>query len=166
MLHHEGRQHARGDAVDGQRLRGFGLFLADGFALVRILDDHRGLVRVCGKVGLVAQVAPAAHHGQVDAGAPAFHGHGQHVNIARLPADLLHRLALKHGRQRRDLVAHRRRLLELQPLGVLFHLALQAFQHLGLAALQEARRIGDVARVVLFADGVDARTGAAMDLVQ
>lgn len=89
----------------------------------------------------------------------------KHVDVAGLP-DLLHGLPLEHGGQRADLVSHRCRLLELQPPGVLFHLRLQAFEHLVLTALQEARRVADIARVIRLADGAHARPGAAVDLVQ
>ncbi len=118
-----------------------------------------------GKIRLVAEVAAAADHCQVDAGASALHRHGQDIDIAALP-DFLDGLALEHRRQRPDLVAHRRGLFELEPLGVLLHLLLQSLEHLLLPALQEARGIAHVARVVLLADRADARRRAAVDLVQ
>jgi hypothetical protein len=110
----------------------------------RLLDDHRRLVDVGREVGLVAEMTTAAHHRQVHAGTAALHRHGQDVDVARL-ADFLHGLPLEHGRQRGDLVAHRRRLLELQLHRVGFHLDC-SFKHLGLAPLQEARGVPRRAR--------------------
>jgi hypothetical protein len=116
------------------------------------------------EVGAVAQVAAAAHHRQVDAGAAALHHHGDDVDVG--VARGFHALGVQHLRQRLDLVAHRCRLLELQVLGVGQHLRVQVFQHLGLAPAQEFGGVVDVAPVVLGRDQVHAGPAAAADLVQ
>jgi hypothetical protein len=116
------------------------------------------------EVGAVAQVAPAPHHRQVDAGAAALHHHGDDVDVGI--AGGLHALRVQHPRQRLDLVAHAGRLLELEVLGVHQHLLFQVFQHLALAPAQELGRVVDVALVVFRRDQLDARAAAAADLVQ
>jgi hypothetical protein len=94
VLGDEGLQHL------GLHRRQLGV-LALGRQRLRVLD-------LAGKCA-VAQVAAAAHHGQVD-GAAALHLDGQDVHVG--VAAHLHRLLVQHARQRLDLVAHQRRLLE------------------------------------------------------
>ena len=79
---------------------------------------------------------------------------------------VLDRLLVQHARQRADLVPDLGRLLELQRLGARHHLRLQRIHQLLLLALQEALGVGDVARVVVGRDVVDARARAALDLVE
>jgi hypothetical protein len=102
------------------------------------------------EVGPVAEVAPATHHGQVDAGAAAGHLHRQDVDVAvdGREAALVHRLLVQHTRQRADAVAQLGRLLELQRFRVRHHLRLQVLDHLLLFALQEAFGVAHVACIV------------------
>jgi hypothetical protein len=96
------------------------------------------------EVGPVAQVAPAAHHGQVDAGTPALHLDGQDVGVSF--AVRFHGLLVQHARQRRDLVAQLGRLLELQ-LSACAIMRASSVQHLlGVAAQESARRAARPAR--------------------
>jgi hypothetical protein len=116
----------------------------------------------------VAQVAAAAHHREVHAGAAALHAHGQDVDVlvAGRQAARVHRLLVQHPRQRLDLVAQLRRFLVLEGVGVGHHALLQRVQHLLLLAEQEALGVGHVALVVLRVHEADARRAAAADLVQ
>ena len=134
------------------------------FHLDRFLGNRRRIAELAGEIGAVAQVAPAAHHGQVDAGAPALHQHGDdvHVGVARR----FHALLVQHARQRGDLVAHHHGLLEFELGGKGVHLLFQVRQHFALAPAQEARRVFHVVLVVFLADQVHARRAAAADLVQ
>jgi hypothetical protein len=117
------------------------------------------------EVGPVAQVAAAAHHGQVHAGAATLHAHGKNVHV--LVRGGFHRLLVQHARERRDLVAQLGRLLELQPLGVGHHARLQLLQErLGFAA---QKRLG-VRHVAAHRPRgryqAHAGRGAALDLVK
>ncbi len=120
------------------------------------------------EVGAVAEVAAAAHHGQVDAGAAAGHLGGQDIDVlvAGRQAAYLHRLLVQHARQRADAVAQLGRLLELQRLGPAHHLRLQVVDHGLRLAEQETLGIAHVACVVVAADQSHARPRAALDLVQ
>ena len=73
---------------------------------------------------------------------------------------------MQHARERADAVAQLGRLLELERVGTRRHLRLERVDQLLLLALQEALGVGDVARVVVARDVVDARARAALDLVQ
>jgi hypothetical protein len=88
--------------------------------------DSCGILHMHREVGPVAQVAAAAHHGQVHAGAATLHAHGKNVHV--LIRGSFHRLLVQHARERRDLVAQLGRLLELQPIGVRHHARLQLLQ--------------------------------------
>ena len=93
------------------------------------------VVHVRRKVGPVAQMPPATHHGQIDAGTPPLHTHGEDVDV--LVLGRFNGLLVQHPRQRLHLVAQLRRLLELQLLGMREHARLQPLkQLLGLAAQQ------------------------------
>ena len=130
---------------------------------VEVLDG-RGLFHVRGKIRPVAEVASAAHHGQVHAGLAALHLHGQDVHVLVRPG--LHRLLVQDFGQRAHLVAQLGRLFELQPLGMLHHPRLEPLQHrLGLP-VQESLGVVHVLPVVLRRDQVHARRRAALDLVQ
>ena len=109
-----------------------------------------GVFHMGGKVGPVAQVAPAAHHRQVDAGAPALHPHRQHVDIAvaRGQAALLHALLVQHAGQGADLVAHLGGAFEFQRVRIDHHLRLQRADHLVGGAQQEALGVAHIAAVV------------------
>ena len=100
----------------------------------RVLDVLR-------KVGPVAEVAAAAHHRQVDAGAAAVDLDREDVGVLRRHAGVvLDRLLVQHARQRADLVADLGRLLELQRLGARHHLRLQRVHQLLLLALAGSAR--------------------------
>jgi hypothetical protein len=119
------------------------------------------------KIGPIAEVASATNHRQVDAGAAAVDLDREDVGVDRPSAGVvLDRLLVQDARQRADLVPDLGRLLELQRVGARHHLRLQRVHQLLLLALQEALGVGDVARVVLGRDVVDAGARAALDLVQ
>ena len=128
----------------------------------------RRVLQVLRKVGPVTQVASATHHGQVDAGPPALHLHGQdiHLLVVIAQAAAVHALLVQHTRQGGDLIADLRSLLELEHLGVGHHALLQAVEHLLRAAEQKGFRVGDVAGVGLDVHQAHARAGTAPDLVQ
>src|SRR5471032_172247 len=134
------------------------------FKLDRLFRDRGGVADVVGEVGAVAQVAAAAHHRQVDAGAPALHQHGDDVDVG--VAGGFHALLMQHARQRLDLVAHTGGQFEFEFAGVGVHFLFQVGHHFALAATQEARGVFDVGLVVVLADQVHARPAAAADLVQ
>jgi hypothetical protein len=123
----------------------------------RVLDVGR-------EVRPVAQVAAAAHHGQVDAGLAALHLHRQDVDV--LVGSGVHRLLVQHLGQRAHLVAQLGGLLEFELLGMRQHALLQLP-----AARLACRRAGTPRRcarprVVLRGDQLHAGTRAALDLVQ
>ena len=75
-----------------------------------------------GKIGAVAQMAAAAHHGQVDTGFAGLHHHGQDVHVA-----VVYRvdgLLVQHFGQSTDLVTHLGGLLKLQALCIRQHACL------------------------------------------
>lgn len=109
-------------------------------------------------------MAAAAHHREVHAHAPALRDDGQDVDVA-VAADL-DRLLVQHRRERAHLVAHSRRLLELQLGRERVHLLLEFVHHLGLPPEQEARGVRHVDRVVVLGDRADARRRATPDLMQ
>ncbi len=173
MAQHQQRRHALAQVVLGDEGFQHLLFRAargrwhGGIGLV--IDHHRrGLVHVRREVGAVAQVAAAAHHRQVDAGAPAGHAHRQDVDIAVAgrQAALVHRLLVQHARQRADAVAPFGRLLVVQRLGAGRHLPLQLVDHLLRLAEQKGFSIAHVQRVIGLRHQADAGPGAAADLVQ
>ena len=132
--------------------------------LVVYVHQHGGVFYVHRKIGPVAQVATAAHHGQVDAGFAALHFHRQDVDIA--VRHVVYRLLVQHIGQRRHLVAQLCRLLKFQALGVRHHAALQRAHDLLRVTPQELLRVLHVLRVVGGADVAHAGTGAALDLVE
>src|SRR5471032_639538 len=129
-----------------------------------LLGDGGGVADLRREVGAVAQVAPAAHHRQVDAGAPALHDDGDNVDVG--VAARLHALLVQHARQRRNLIAHPGGLLEFEFGRIAVHFLFQVGQHFALPAAQEARGVVDVDLVVLGRDQFHARRAAAADLVQ
>ena len=74
---------------------------------------------VRGKVGPVAQMPPAAHHGQVDTGTASQNFDGQHIHVAVVGA--FNRLLVQHVRQGRHLVAHLGGALKFERLRVGHH---------------------------------------------
>ncbi len=132
----------------------------------RRLDRDR-VLDVLREVRPVAEVAAAANHRQVDAGAAAVDLDREHVGVDDPAAGVvLDRLLVQHAGQRADPVADLGRLLELERLGALHHLGLQRVHQLLLLALQEALGVGDVLGIVLDRDVVDARARAALDLIE
>ena len=116
------------------------------------------------KPWLVPEMASTADHGQVHAQPAALRVHGDDVGVGVVAG--IHRLLLQHARERPELVAQRRRTLELQARGRGMHALLDVGEH-GLAvATQEAQCIGHVGRVLTGADQARARCGASVDLVQ
>ena len=164
--HQRRRRWARQVVLRDERLQH--LLLGAARHLVVIVTGKGAVGAVSRKVRTVAEVATAAHHRQVDAGAAALQLDGQDVDVAlaRRQAALVHRLLVQHARQRADLVAHRRRLLELQRIGHRHHAALQRVHHLVGLAEQESFGIGHVAGVALLVDEAHARRTAALNLVQ
>ena len=151
VLRDEGLQHLL------LHRRGRSRSILGGIDTGSILHMHR-------EVGPVAQVAAAAHHGQVHAGAATLHAHGKNVHV--LVRGGFHRLLVQHARERRDLVAQLGRLLELQPLGVGHHARLQLLQErLGFAA-QKRLGVRHVLRIGLGRYQAHAGRGAALDLVE
>ncbi len=130
--------------------------------------DRGGVLHVRREVRAVAQMAAAAHHRQVHAGAAALQLHGEDVDVlvARRQAALVHRLLVQHARQRRDAVAELGRALELEHLRMPHHRLLQLGHHGLVVAQQEALGVADVARVVGRGNEPHARPRATLDLVQ
>ena len=177
MADDQQRRHAALEIVLGdERLEdahfGRARCLRRRLVLVAACRKRRGLDRdrvldVLREVRPIAQVAAAANHRQIDAGAAAVDLDREHVGVDDAAAGVvLDRLLVQHARQRADPVADLGRLLELQRLGALQHLGLERIHQLLLLALQEALGVGDVLGVVLDRDVVDARPRAALDLVQ
>jgi hypothetical protein len=110
-------------------------------AFLGLVGGERGAVVHMGReVGAVAQVAAAAHHGQVDAGAAALHLHGQHVDIAVAPRS---GCSLPCSAGAAPATARRcgcapRRPLEFQRVGIGHHLRLQVPITSSLLAQQKA----------------------------
>ena len=71
------------------------------------------------KVSTVAQMPPAAHHGQVDTGTATQNFDGQHIHVAVVGA--FNRLLVQHVRQGRHLVAHLGGALKFERLRVGHH---------------------------------------------
>ena len=154
VLGDEGLQH---QLLHGPRLGcGIHLFLAG--------VDRRGIAQIRRKVRPVAQVATAAHHGQVHAGAAALHAHGQNVHI--LVVGGFDRLLVQHARQRRELVAHLGRLLELQPVGVRHHARFELLQQLAGFAAQHGLGIAHIQRIGFGRYQIHAGAGATLDLIE
>src|SRR5690348_16046631 len=116
------------------------------------------------EIGLVAQMAPAADHCQIDADTSALSDDSQNIDID-IATDF-DRLLMENGRERTHLIAHGCGLLELEFGRERMHLGFELLHHLVLAAEQKARCVFDVTRVVLLADGADARGRATRDLMQ
>ena len=135
---------------------------------VNFAEQGRSFVDMAGEVGAVSQMAAAAHHGQVDAGAPARHFDRQYVDILvhRRQAAGVHRLLVLHAGQCGDAVAQRGRLFVLQRLGVPHHLDLQVANDLLRFTQQKALDVAHVAPIVGGADLAYAGARAAVDLVQ
>ena len=115
----------------------------------------------------VAEMTAAAHHREIHAGAAALHLHRENVGVFRRHSGVvLDRLLMQHARQGAELIANVGGLLEVQRLGVRHHFRLQRVHHLLLLAEQKPLGVADVARIVFARDVVDARSGAALDLVQ
>ena len=125
---------------------------------------YHPVLNVRGEIRSIAQVAAAPDHRQVHTGAAALHLHGKNIRV--LVGAAFHRLLVQHLGQSRDLVAHLRRLLESQHLGVGQHALLQFVQHvLGFAA-QKGAGAAHISPVVGRADPTHARPAAPLDLVQ
>ncbi len=116
------------------------------------------------KVGSIPQMATAAHHRQINAGAPALHFDRQDIHV--LVRHRLNRLLVQHPRQRSDLVAQFSRLLKFQPLGVRHHAGLQLLQQLLRIAAQQRFGVRNVLGISLAPNQAHARRGATLDLVQ
>ena len=114
--------------------------------------------------GFVAQMAPAAHHRQVQAQRALLFDHGNDVGIGRTPA--LHKLLLLHGMQGLQLVAQGGGVFVFHLLRRLLHRRAQALFHLIVFAMQQQAGIAHVGRVSLGTDDVHARRAATMDLMQ
>ena len=113
---------------------------------------------------LVAQMATAPHHGQVQADLAIGLLDGDDVGV-RIGIDL-HRLLVQHARQGTDAVAQHSRLLEAQLLGRSLHAGFHLLQDFLVPALQEGDGRVHVTTVGRLVDQADAGGAAAADLVQ
>ena len=113
---------------------------------------------------LVAQMAPAPHHGQVQADLAVGLLDGDDVGV-RVGIDL-HRLLVQHARQGTDAVAQHGRLLEAQFLGRSLHAGFHLLQDFLVPALQEGDGRVHVTTVGRLVNQADAGGAAAADLVQ
>ena len=116
------------------------------------------------KMGLVTQMAPAPHHGQVQADLAIGLLDGDDVGV-RVGIDL-HRLLVQHARQGTDAVAQHGRLLEAQFLGRSLHAGFHLLQDFLVPALQEGDGRVHVTAVGGLVDQANAGGAAAADLVQ
>ncbi len=171
VLGDEGFQHQRlHRARSGGRDKGRALFpprtisrwpcILGAFRVVdggSILHMHR-------KVRPIAQVPPAAHHGQVHAGAAALHAHGQNVHI--LVVDGLDGLLVQHARQSLNLVAHLGRLFKLQLVGMRHHSRLQRLQQFLGFTTQQGLGVLHVGGIGLGRNQFHAGPRAALDLIE
>ena len=113
---------------------------------------------------LIAQMAPAPHHGQVQADLAIGLLDGDDVGV-RVGIDL-HRLLVQYARQGTDAVAQHGRLLEAQFLGRSLHTGFHLLQDFLVPALQEGDGRVHVTTVGRLVDQADAGGTAAADLVQ
>ena len=109
-------------------------------------------------------MAPAPHHGEVDAGVAALNLHGQNVHV--LVVHGVHRLLVQDLGKRRDLVAQLCRLLELELVGVRQHALLQVGHDLLGFSPQKPCGAGHIVGIVLHRDVADTGPRAALDLKQ
>ena len=172
---HAGHQHRRrghADVVLGDEgFQHLGLHRAGrpaavlGVRLVALFLKHRCCVfHMHREIRSVPQVAAAAHHGKVHAGAAALHAHREDVHI--LVIHRLDGLLVQHARQRLDLVAHLGRLLKFELVGTRHHARLQRLQQLLRFAAQQRLGMLHVGGIGLRRNQVHAGPGAALDLVQ
>ena len=82
VLRHKGFQHLGFDRVAGLLGRQVGTFRAFFTVEVVVAVNRSRVFHMHGEIRPVAQVAPATHHGQVDAGPTALHLDGQNVDVA------------------------------------------------------------------------------------
>ena len=165
LAHHQHRRHGHAQVVLRQkRLQHLRLGALRCVRGTLVVQQHGGLFHMHRKVRPVAQVPPAAHHGQIHTRLAALHFHGQDVHIP--VRHVVHRLLVQDIGQRRHLVAQFCGLLKLQAFGVRHHARLQGLQHLLRIALQKALGVAHVLRIVRRADVAHARPGAALDLVE
>ena len=123
-----------------------------------------GRIRMLRKERAIADMSAAADHHDVDGDESLLRHDGDDVDVARRRA--LHELPGLELRETRDLVADARRALERERRCGLVHLDLELGQHQVRLALQEEHRALDVLAIVRFGNQPDARTAAALDLVQ
>jgi len=176
VLGDEGFEHLRLDGVCGLLRRaalpwrsglrrGFGdICILRGLHGFRRFPQRRGIFDMLGKVGAVAEVAAAAHHGQVHAGAPALHAHGEDVHV--LVGRRFHGLLVQHARQSGDLVAQFGGLFEFELVGVREHARFEFLQQLLRLAAQQRLGVLHVLRVGRGRDRAHAGARAALDLVE
>ena len=113
---------------------------------------------------LVAEVAAAADHHQIDATDAGRDSAGDNVGIAAgFIADIL---SLAHLAQRADLVSIHRCLFVAQPLRRGSHARIQSFGHRILLAVEKQFGAACVFRIISVADQSHTRRRAAVDLVQ
>ena len=166
MAEHQQRRHEPVEVVLGDEgLEHLHLGAASRLSAISaagILDMRR-------EVGPVAEVAAAAHHGQVDAGAAALHLHRQDVDV------LVDRAAgccrpppagAARATARRSGCASRPPARTPARSAWAIMRRLQVVEHASRVAAQEALGVGHVARVVVRRDQADAGRRAAPDLVQ
>ena len=161
MLGDEGFQHQCLYRARDRRGMGCGFVRA---ITALFLKHGGGILYVHGEVRPVTQVAATAHHGQIDAGAPALHTHGEDVHI--LVVHRFNGLLVQHPRQRLDLVAHLGRLLEFELVRVRHHAHLQRLQQLLRFTTQQRLSMLHVGGIGFGRNQVHTRPGAALDLVQ
>ena len=148
-----------GDDPPRNRLRG--VVLREERFEHRVGIASRGVLR---KEAAIAQVAPAANHGERHA--PHVVALDHHGDVGIGPTGGLRRLAREDALQDTDLVAVQGGLLVLQRLGRRVHLRGEIGNDVVLVALEELRGMIDVAVVGLGPDPPHARRRAAPDLVQ
>ena len=169
MAQHEQRRHAAFQVVLADERFEYAHVARKGRAGVAAFvgRERDGIFHMLRKVRPIAQVAPAAHHRQVHAGAPALKPGGKDVGVLGDHAGVvLDRLLVQDARQCRELIADFGRLLETECLRVRHHLRPQGIDQLLLLALEKALGVRDVAGIVGRLDEADARARATLDLVQ
>ena len=120
--------------------------------------------RAAGELRAVAEVAAAAHHGDVHAGEAVGLDRGQHIDVLVLAA--VDELLVQHGLQHAHLVAAGGGLLEGEALGGGLHPVREVVDDLARLAVEEAGGEPDVGGIGLGLDQPDAGRGATLDLVQ
>ena len=151
MLGHESFQHLSFDTGCGGRCRAVlhRFFKTAGVVNLGCVFHVRREIRP------IPQMAPAAHHRQIDAGTTTLHLHRQDVHIAI--RHVVHRLLMQHVGQRRHLIAQFGRLLELQLFSMRHHASLQRLHDLTRIATQKTLGVGHVLRIVRGRNMADAR---------